>query len=157
MVDVNAITKILARLSLLNFFPTEPEARTALLELVCERKPEPTEEQVQWVVNRVLELHRDWPGPAALLQLFGSPMMPGNMKPLSEADRQKVLGAASDQKLIGAGAENPKGMVSADPLVQTAFEVLMQIQELKERAWDRPADPEEIALAPEWLRKLEDY
>lgn len=155
MVDTEKAVRKISELALLKYFPRDEFAQTALVRSICERAE--TNQQIDWLVARVVELYDEWPGPHTVMKLFDSPMMPGNMKPLSESDREKVFGAVSDQKLIGDGAENPEGMVSADPLVQTAFEVLMQTQELKERAWDRPADPEEIALAPEWLRKLEGY
>lgn len=151
MVNVEAVMKILGKLSLLKFFPVDAEARAALLELVCEKSP--TEEQVRWVVNRILESNQEWPGPAAVLRLFDSPMMPGNMKPLSEGDRQKVLGVG-EQKLT---RELPRGTVTADPFVQTGFEILVGVQKAKEQNWDRPLEPEEIKFAPKWLRKLEGY
>lgn len=148
MVNVESIVKALAQLSLLNFFPRETEARGALVELVC-RKAQ-SEEQVKWAVMKLLQRYQEWPGPAAFLALFDSPMMPGNMKPLSAADRQKVLGTG-EQKLITDGS-------APDPtLEQDMRTTLGAVAGLRSLGFVAPATKEEIAAAPSWLKKLEGY
>lgn len=152
MVDVKKAAIQLSQLALLKYFPQDEYAQDALVHIVCVAAK--NNDQIDWLVWRVLTTYDEWPGPRVIRELFDHPLMPGNMKPLSEADRLKVLG--SDQKLLGDGVL-PSGEVTADPNIQTAFELLRATQALKERGWDRPATPEEIASAPEWLRKLEGY
>lgn len=155
MVDVEKATHKISELALLKYFPQDEFAQRALVRMICERAK--TNEQIDWLVARVFSSYNEWPGPEAVLGMFDSPMMPGNMKPLSEADRRKVLEAAGEQKLIGDGTEPPEGKVTADPMIQTAFEVLRAVQTFKEQGWDRPITQEEIDSAPDWLKRLEGY
>lgn len=149
MVDVQRAAEQISELSLLKYFPQDQFAQAALLRMVCEKAK--SNEQIAWLVSRVLELYEDWPGPRAVLELFKSPMMPGNMKPLSEADRLKVTGG--DTLLIGDGS-------IPDPTLEADVRVVLSVSAKTKAAISGFSDKttaEEIESAPDWLRKLEGY
>jgi hypothetical protein len=158
VLNVNRITEILAELSLLKYFPSEPAARRAMVEMVCNMATH--EDQVRWLVRRMMDVHNEWPGPVELRNLFCSRFPPadgidprfpdGLPKPLSAADRRKVLGA-NEQKLITDGS-------APDPtLEQDMRATLGAVASLRSLGFSAPATKKEIAAAPEWLRKLEGY
>ncbi len=89
MVDPMAVTKIVAELSLLKFFPSDSAARVALVRMVCEMAS--TEEQVRWLVRRALVVFNEWPGPHELRALFCS-----RWKPLDFNEAYSALYPASE-------------------------------------------------------------
>lgn len=149
MVNIKNVSNLLAQLSLMKFFPSDNMAHAFLVKLVCGKGA--SEEQIEWVVQRALDRYSEWPGAAAFLALFDSPMMPGNMKPLSAADRLKV--ADGDQKLITDGSE-----AAPDPTLENDMRATLgAVASLRSLGFSTSATKEEIASAPSWLRKLEGY
>ena len=76
MVNVKQAADKIAELALMRFFPSEPQAKSALVRMVCEMAQ--TNEQVDWLVRRALALYTDWPGPRELRALFCSRWKPAD-------------------------------------------------------------------------------
>lgn len=74
MVDVAEVTKILASLGALKYFPTEKAGQVAIVSIVCEMASD--EEQVRWLVREILDQHDEWPGPRTLRRVFCSRFKP---------------------------------------------------------------------------------
>jgi hypothetical protein len=69
-IDIATVTHKLAALSLLRFFPQEPEARAAIVTIVCRMVS--TVDQIDWLIKSALAVYDDWPGPRELRALFCS-------------------------------------------------------------------------------------
>ena len=74
MLDFERVLDMLGGLTLLKFFPADPGARLELAKLVGRMAT--TEAQVEWLVQRVLSLCNEWPGPMVLRQIFCSKFKP---------------------------------------------------------------------------------
>lgn len=74
MVNVARATQAIARMSLMKFFPSDPDARTALVGMICEMCE--SNEQIEWLVKRTIQLHNDWPGPRELRAVLCSKHKP---------------------------------------------------------------------------------
>ncbi len=74
MVDVKRATNEIAKLSLLKYFPSDPFARTALVEMICGFSE--SNVQIEWLVKRALVVFNEWPGPHELRALFCSRWRP---------------------------------------------------------------------------------
>lgn len=74
MLDFHEVNEMLSGLTLLRYYPAEDGARLALAELVARMAT--TKEQIHWLVQRVLSLHNEWPGPLVLRQIFCSRFPP---------------------------------------------------------------------------------
>jgi hypothetical protein len=73
--DVRKVAEILGGLTLLDYFPSDPAARGALIELVCSMAQ--NEDQVQWLVRRMTSgLYNQWPGPREVRACFCSKFKP---------------------------------------------------------------------------------
>src|SRR5690349_7814500 len=59
---------------MLKFFPSDREARAAIVEMICEMASD--ECQVEWLVARALRLYNEWPGPRELRAAFCSKFRP---------------------------------------------------------------------------------
>ena len=76
MLDFEKTLDQLGGLTLLKFFPADPGARLELAKLVSRMAA--NEDQVDWLVNRVLALCNEWPGPLVLRQVFCSKFRPAD-------------------------------------------------------------------------------
>lgn len=74
MIDVRKAAEKIAQLGMLSFFPTEQNARAGVVTLVCEMAE--TNDQVNWLVRRCLQLWSKWEGPAELRAVFCSKFRP---------------------------------------------------------------------------------
>jgi hypothetical protein len=72
--ESDSLLDIVAELGALQFFPAEPQPRRAIVRMVCEMAS--SKEQVQWLVNRTIALHKEWPGPRELRAIFCSKFKP---------------------------------------------------------------------------------
>ncbi len=54
------ITQIIAKLGAMKFFPSDPDARIAIAEAVADMARD--EDEVRWLVKRMLALYNEWPG-----------------------------------------------------------------------------------------------
>ena len=64
------------KLALMAFFPSDPEVRGALVEIVMQMVE--TQEQFDWLVARTLKLHSRWPGVAELRAVYSSRWKPAD-------------------------------------------------------------------------------
>lgn len=70
MVNVERAARSIGKLSLLKFFPSDPDARTALVEMACAMVE--TDEEIEWLCRRALQIFNEWPGPNELRALYCS-------------------------------------------------------------------------------------
>ena len=68
------IAGLCADLTMLKFFPSDDEARLGIV-LMIGRMAE-KEEQVRWLVQRVLALYNEWPGPGEVRAVYCSRFRP---------------------------------------------------------------------------------
>ena len=68
MVNVVTVTQKLAPLALMKFFPADDLARVALVRMVCDMIE--TEDQAEWLANRMVQCYREWPGPYEMRACF---------------------------------------------------------------------------------------
>lgn len=164
MVDVNAATRKLAELTMLKYFPHPDYAHAALVRMVCEMAQ--NDEQIDWLVKRMLSLYNEWPGPQVLRAIFCRRFKPADgIEAHVSVEESRRWEAIAEPNVPGypriAAQEAPAlaaGKVDADPSVRREkLEILLDIQRVKDKAWDAPATAEEIATAPDWLRRLEGY
>jgi hypothetical protein len=76
MLDFNRTLEQLSALTLLKFFPSDPDARLELAKLVSRMAS--TEDQVEWLVARTVALCNEWPGPVGLRQILCSKFKPAD-------------------------------------------------------------------------------
>jgi hypothetical protein len=72
--NFDTVSGLIAELTLLRFFPSEPNARLALVRMIGEMAHD--ENEVRWLVHRILALFNDWPGPLVIRQIFCSRFVP---------------------------------------------------------------------------------
>ena len=76
MMNPVIVAELVAELTLLRFFPADEDGRAALVKLVgrmCSN-----EDQVCWLVERVLSKCNEWPGPLVLRQILCSRFKPAD-------------------------------------------------------------------------------
>jgi hypothetical protein len=71
---VKKVAEIVGELTLLRYFPADPIARTALVREICDMAD--TEDQVRWLVTRMLKLYQVWPGLGEVRATFCSKFKP---------------------------------------------------------------------------------
>lgn len=76
MLDVRTAKRAVGSLSLLRFFPADPEARAALAEMLAVMCPD--DAACEWLVARTLQLHNEWPGPLELRAVLCSRYRPSD-------------------------------------------------------------------------------
>lgn len=76
MIDAKKATESLARMSLLKFFPADDYARAELVRFVGDMAT--TNEQVEWLTTRCLQLWNAWEGPKELRAIFCSKFKPAD-------------------------------------------------------------------------------
>ena len=115
MVNVKAASKIISELTLMRFFPSEDPARTALVRIICEMAE--SEDQIRWLVGRMINLYPEWPGPREMRACFCSKFKP---KDGIEAHSQVHLDGIPSEKRLEAPprlALPPGCKVTADPKI----------------------------------------
>lgn len=169
MVDTKRATERIAELSLMKYFPQDALARAALVRIICEMTE--NDAQIDWLVKRVLSLYNEWPGPQVVRAVFCRRFKPADgieaHVPLDESRRWEAIAEPEaalrhalhvSGMLLREAPALPAGQAGADPSVmKEKMEILMEIQRVKEKSWDAPATAEEIATAPDWLKRLEGY
>jgi len=68
------MAKLLTQLSLLRFFPSQPEMRQALADYIEQFAN--TDEELDWLGKEMIRLYREWPSVAELRALFCSKFQP---------------------------------------------------------------------------------
>lgn len=164
MVDVAVASSKIAELTLLKYFPQDEYAQGALVRMICEMSE--NDAQIDWLVKRTLSLYNEWPGPQTLRAIFCRRFKPADgIEANVSVDESRRWEAIAEPDVPGypriatqEARALPAGKVAAaDPSALIAMEILTEIQCVKEEAWDAPATAEEIATAPDWLRRLEGY
>ncbi len=135
MVNVKEISRILADLTALKRFPIEPSARAAITRMACEMADPtnriPPDQQIRWLVNRMVTLYNEWPGPKEMRAVFCSRFKPHDgIEALPDMQQfpdgipadpaLPPLVPAPDLKQIASGET-----VTADPELAPTFEKLM--------------------------------
>ncbi len=156
------ITEMLNELRVLPFFPNDEYTILALVRLVGAMAK--TEDQVAWLVARMTSgIYRKWPGPLEMRACFCgkyppkdginaySEVYPDGIP--SERDHRLAIGSA-EMKALPLGDE-VSGF--ADKRAEAALGIAAGIMDLKSQSLRGRATKEEIAAAPEWLRRLEGY
>ena len=161
--NVRQVARTLAKLTALRFFPVEPGARRAVLEIVCHMATDET--QVEWLVNRMLSIYDSWPGPREMRACFGRRFRPADEIEVSSSIFGEDLtpwppdATARPSHQIAAApiaALPPGNIASADAQMEQGIRV--QADNPKRRSiLGGPATATEIARAPAWLRHLEGY
>lgn len=168
MVNVKRAAEIMGRLGAMRFFPSDPNAQAAILQIACEMAR--SETQLEWLADRMLSLYNDWPGPMEMRACFcskfqpkdgierHSSVFPDGIKSESEATNRLILGPNHAQGLI-EGNQEPRTpqQISADTKTEIAMRASALAVGLKSLPFNAPVSDAEIAAAPEWLRRLEGY
>lgn len=158
--NANRVIDILCGLKTLRFFPMDENAMIAVMRLVSSMCH--TEEQVQWLVDRMTGgLYDEWPGPREMRACFCSKYKPKDGQnaysevypdgiPSEKENRRAIAGPQLLALAAGRIATN-------DEALDKAMQIAVATNSLKSDLISGPATPDEIAAAPEWLRKLEGY
>jgi hypothetical protein len=117
------VTEVCAELTLLRFFPSDENARAALVLLIGRMCS--TEDQVRWLVRRTLAICNEWPGPLVLRQILCSKFRPADG--ISAGGSSAFPDGAPSEKRIDAPALSalpPGYVVSADKQLDDAVKSL---------------------------------
>ena len=160
--NVKRIARMLAKLTALKFFPTEPGARRAILEIVVAMAG--SESQVEWLVNRMLSIYNEWPGPREMRACFCCRFLPadginayserfgGDLPDWPADPTVLVRPQIGDARVLAL----PLGASSADSGLAQAVQDLGQVVG-RRSVLGGGATATEIAMAPKWLREIEGY
>lgn len=74
MVNIKRAAESISRLAALKFFPSDANAQAGIVQIVCEMAH--SNDQIDWLVNRMLVLYNDWPGPREMRACFCSKHKP---------------------------------------------------------------------------------
>ncbi len=160
MVNVKAVSDMMDELAVLKYFPGVEQARVALVRVTCEMAD--NDDQVRWLMSRMTSgIYAEWPGVREMRALFCSRFNPRDgINAYSSvypdgipADPKNPLQLEAPKML----ALPPGHTVSADKSLETAVQILSQGMSIKNMEFAGKATAEEIAAAPEWLRKLEGF
>lgn len=158
------IASILGELRVLPMFPNDDAVLVSLVRLAGAMAT--SEDQVRWLVNRMTSgLYAQWPGPQEMRACFCSRFKPADGISVCStvyldgipSERATGLQIAGRPNLQIEGGPPAGGDISADQGVAAAVYIGVKTLDLINRNISGPATAEEIATAPEWLRRLEDY
>lgn len=158
------ITEILSELRVLPFFPNDEFAMLPIVRLagsMCE-----TQEQVRWLVDRMTSgIYAEWPGMKEMRACYCSRFRPRDgINAYSDVYHDGLPPEKGERRGAILPAEMkalPEGNIaSADSKAENAVKVLALCQSMKQLHFNgqrKGATPEEIATAPQWLRRLSGY
>lgn len=157
MVNPKWVLQQVEEMASLKYFPTQGAALLSIGRLVCDMAE--NEEQVRWLVKRMTSgIYSEWPGPGELRACFCSRFRPrdgidrcSEVYEISPPDPSAKLAPALPKQL--AAGE----LITADPVLDAAVGIAFATQSLKQAPLEGKATPQEIATAPEWLRRMEGY
>jgi hypothetical protein len=157
MVNINEVIEALSGLKSLRFFPDDAVAIMTVARMVC--KMATTEEQVAWLVDRMTSgIYSEWTGPQELRACFCSKFKPADgINAYSMVYPDGFPSEKQPQLQLTAPALPPGHIVSVDTRSDVAMRIALAAQGAKDAAIRGRPTPEEIAAAPEWLRRLEGY
>jgi hypothetical protein len=147
------ITILCAPLMLLKFFPTDAQARASVILLIAEMAT--NEDQVKWLVQRMLDLYDEWPGPRTLRAVFCHRYKPADGKDLRTAICPGYPeGLPSEKPEPPLLALPPGHAASADPELEAMVGTAVQLSRKMPPAVPLPRDAEfrqrleEVLTAP---------
>jgi hypothetical protein len=148
------VADTLGRLAVMRYFPSDPGARDAIVSIVGDMAQ--TEEQVEWLVTRMLAIYSEWPGHMEMRACFCSRFKPADgiealscvygdesgFPPDPTVERLKLAGAS--QRLIAGQTEASDAKV--DPEFPTSvFDLLKRAKkEIPPQFGAEPGSAEEI-------------
>lgn len=155
MVNVKRAAQAVARLGALKFFPTDPHAQTGIVQIVCEMAAD--DSQVDWLVNRMIGLYNDWPGPRELRACFCSRFKPKDGRECHSmiyvdgipSEREEinrlVLGVGHAKGLIeGRQEERGPMQVGIDPAIKAAAhlkDLNLAVRRIRLAQTEKPINP----------------
>lgn len=149
MISEKNLVVAAGRLMLMPFFPFDPLTKMGLLDELT--RIVETDEQLEWLVTVTLVKYRQWPGAGLLRALYCT-----RFKPLDGIEAYDDEEPPSAKELPQLAL--PEGCVaSKDRRADIAMRIALTAQRQKDAVVSGPATAEEIAAAPEWLRRLEGY
>jgi hypothetical protein len=135
------ITILCAPLMLLKFFPSDAQARASVILLIAEMAT--NEDQVRWLVQRLLDLYDEWPGPRTLRAVFCHKYKPADGKDLRTAICPGYPEGLPSEKPEQPLLPLPLGhTVSADPEIEAMVEAAVQLSPKMPPAIPLPRDAE---------------
>ncbi len=129
MVNVMKAAQAIGKLAALKFFPSDPNAQSGLVQIACEMAN--SNEQIDWLVARMLTLYNEWPGPREMRACFCSKHRPADGKECHsqvyfdgipserEETNRLILGPNHARGLI-EGQQGQRGpmQIGVDPAIQ---------------------------------------
>jgi len=146
--NLEIVMQIVSELAMLPFYPSEPEARLAIVRLVG--KMATNESQVRWLIDRMTSgLYVKWPGPAELRAVFCMKFKPAdNIEAVSEIYPD---GLTREQLNPGAKAlpaatplQLPPGEVTTDPEMKELVVACADATGMPSFAWAPPREWTEL-------------
>ncbi len=140
MLDFEKVLDMLGGLTLLKFFPADVAARLELAKLVGRMAA--NEAQVEWLVQRLLAVCNEWPGPLVLRQIFC-----GKFKPQDgiEAGSTGMFPDGPPSERIESPALPmglpPGHIVSSDKHIDDSVRELAVVKDLNNRLVNGKSDP----------------
>lgn len=145
--NIKRTTETVLKLTALKFFPGEPQARLAIIEQLGEMCE--SDEQVEWLVKRMLKLYAEWPGIGELRAVLCSKFKPKDGFesysltfpdgiPSEKPEKQYALPPASTLAL------GPGEPISAAPSLNN---YVQQLAEMKRMDNVNPIKPEDLPTA----------
>ena len=149
--EINQIAKLIEPLTMLKFFPADDGGRLAVMQLIGNMAA--NEAQVRWLVNRMLNLFDEWPGPRTMRTVFCQKFKPRDGIDLRTAFISQYPDGIPSEKAIdppALPALPPGHQFTADPQLEAAVAQAFE---------DMPKMPEPQPLtghAARFARELED-
>jgi hypothetical protein len=147
------IAELCAGLTVLKFFPTDPGGRAEVMLLIGRMAH--NEGQVKWLVQRLLDLYDEWPGPRTLRAVFCHKYKPADGKDLRTAICPGYPEGLPSEKPEPPMLALPPGHVaSADPELEAMVGTAVQLSRKMPPAVPLPRDAEfrrrleEVLTAP---------
>jgi hypothetical protein len=135
------IAELCAGLTALKFFPTDPGGRAEVMLLIGRMAT--NEDQVRWLVQRLLDLYDEWPGPRTLRAVFCHRYKPADGKDLRTAICPGYPEGLPSEKpeppLLALSAGH---VASADPELEAMVETAVQLSRKMPPAVPLPRDAE---------------
>jgi hypothetical protein len=132
MLNPVIVTKLLRRLQILRFFPSDDDSIKGLLSLVNSLATD--DDQVEWLVSRMLSgLYNEWPGPIELRAVFCTRFKPkdgysiaGSLKyPGDEGIPGQLCGPEPKLPALPPGRK-----ASADPNLEASICALAEVKDI---------------------------
>ena len=153
MVNVKRAAEAVGRLAILRFFPSDPNAQAAIVQILCEMAR--SNEQIDWLVNRMIAIYNEWPGPREMRACFCCRFRPKDgQNACSEVyldgswpvdptapPRPELMAPAGQKRIAGE-------TISEDPQLQRAISTLARAKSMDRATRRKPAPPNPPGFKP---------